>query len=60
MELQGQDKAGTWFNKPRRNNLRNFFLICKFWSQEEGEGEIKTSDLFIMRGPQPIVLPLGV
>ena len=55
---------------PNTLSLSHFFLIFffffkiffyKLWSHGEGEGEIRTSDLRIMRrGPQPIVLPLEV
>ena len=37
------------------------FIGFKFWLQDEGERKTQTRDLqFMRRGPQPIVLPLGV
>ncbi len=50
-----------WPVHPVISNTLISLLISKRWPKGEGEGEIRTSDLrFMRRGPQLIVLPLGI
>lgn len=56
------DYLCNWTFKAMIGNItKHDFLICKLWPQEEGKGEIQTSDPYFMRGcPQPVDLPLRV